>query len=284
MQLGKWDIWVTDKEDMKREFKPIFHRYGYLESVAGGKSIGSHFTREVLKDPHHLLFERAKASELSGEDAFLSAKKGDTTAMAVINEAIEHLACGIVNAASLLNPEVIILGGGVLNSSEYILPRIREIVDRYLPSLVEMKTSQLEKLIKVAGLGKQKSMAIKNLLKNLKNKNERLSLNYLKRKNDEEVIGELTSHKGIGVKTASCVLLFAFDRNVCPVDTHVHRILNRIGMVKTSNPEKTFNEIKSHIPEGAAHSFHTNLLRLGREYCTPTNPKCYECPLERVCA
>lgn len=150
--------------------------------------------------------------------------------------------------------------------------------------VLEMKTSQLEKLIKVAGLGKQKSMAIKNLLKNLKNKNERLSLNYLKRKNDEEVIGELTSHKGIGVKTASCVLLFAFDRNVCPVDTHVHRILNRIGMVKTSNPEKTFNEIKAHIPEGAAHSFHTNLLRLGREYCTPTNPKCYECPLERVCA
>lgn len=63
--------------------------------------------------------------------------------MAVINEAIEHLACGIVNAASLLNPEVIILGGGVLNSAEYILPRIREVVDRYLPSLVEMKTSQL---------------------------------------------------------------------------------------------------------------------------------------------
>ncbi|CRH88926.1 ROK family protein [Peribacillus frigoritolerans] len=73
----------------------------------------------------------------------MAAKKGDTAAMAIINEAIEHLACGIVNAASLLNPEVIILGGGVLNSAEYILPRIREVVDRYLPSLVEMKTSQL---------------------------------------------------------------------------------------------------------------------------------------------
>ncbi|WP_349729746.1 ROK family transcriptional regulator [Peribacillus frigoritolerans] len=140
---GEMGYMVTDKEDMKREFKPVFHRYGYLESVAGGKSIGSHYTREVLKDPQHSLFERAKSSELSGEDAFLSAKKGDATAIAVINEAIEHLACGIVNAASLLNPEVIILGGGVLNSSEYILPRIREIVDRYLPSLVEMKTSQL---------------------------------------------------------------------------------------------------------------------------------------------
>ncbi len=149
--------------------------------------------------------------------------------------------------------------------------------------VLTLKTSQLEKLIKVAGLGKQKSQAIKNFLSNLQKKNGKLSLNYLKRKNDDEVLGELSSHKGIGVKTASCVLLFAFDRNVCPVDTHVHRILNRVGLVKTSAPEKTFNEIKSHLPEGVAHSFHTNLLRLGREFCTPTNPKCYECPVENIC-
>lgn len=149
--------------------------------------------------------------------------------------------------------------------------------------VLSLKTSQLEKLIKVAGLGKQKSLAIKNLLKNIKEKNQKLSLSYLKKKNDEEVLDELTSHKGIGVKTASCVLLFAFNRNVCPVDTHVHRILNRIGLVKTSSPDKTFYEIKSHLPEGVAHSFHTNLLRLGREYCTPTNPKCYDCPIEHIC-
>uniref|UniRef100_A0A7V2ZJP0 Endonuclease III n=1 Tax=Ignavibacterium album TaxID=591197 RepID=A0A7V2ZJP0_9BACT len=149
--------------------------------------------------------------------------------------------------------------------------------------ILKMKISQLEKLIKVAGLGKQKSKAIKNLLTNLKKENGKLSLSYLKKKNDEEVLEELTFHKGIGVKTASCVLLFAFDRNVCPVDTHVHRILNRIGLVKTSSPEKTFNEIKNQLPQASAHSFHTNLLRLGREYCTPTNPKCYNCPIEALC-
>ncbi|GMU96066.1 endonuclease III domain-containing protein [Ignavibacterium album] len=149
--------------------------------------------------------------------------------------------------------------------------------------ILKMKISQLEKLIKVAGLGKQKSKAIKNLLTNLKKENGKLSLSYLKKKNDEEVLEELTSHKGIGVKTASCVLLFAFDRNVCPVDTHVHRILNRIGLVNTSSPEKTFYEIKNQLPQASAHSFHTNLLRLGREYCTPTNPKCYFCPIEALC-
>lgn len=149
--------------------------------------------------------------------------------------------------------------------------------------VITMRVSKLEKLIKVAGLGKQKSKAIKNFLTNLKKKNGLLSLNYLKKNKNEEVLEELTSHKGIGVKTASCVLLFAFDKNVCPVDTHVHRILNRISLVKTSSPEKTFKEINPHLPEGIAHSFHTNLLRLGREFCTPTNPKCYECPLENIC-
>ncbi|MGQ9642696.1 MAG: endonuclease III domain-containing protein [Ignavibacterium sp.] len=149
--------------------------------------------------------------------------------------------------------------------------------------LLQMKPSQVEKLIKVAGLGKQKSKAIINLLKNLKKDNGRISLNHIKQKNDGEIIDELTSHKGIGVKTASCVLLFALDRNICPVDTHVHRILNRVGIVKTVTPEKTFYAIKNFIPEKSAHSFHTNLLRLGREYCTPTNPKCYDCPIESEC-
>ncbi len=146
-----------------------------------------------------------------------------------------------------------------------------------------MKPSQLEKLIKVAGLGKQKSKAIYDLLNHLKKENGKISLSYLKKKSDEEILSELTKHKGIGVKTASCVLLFSLNRNVCPVDTHVHRILNRVGIVNTSAPDKTFEAIKHIIPEDSAHSFHTNLLRLGREYCTPSNPKCYECPIEKLC-
>lgn len=149
--------------------------------------------------------------------------------------------------------------------------------------LLQMKPSQVEKLIKVAGLGKQKSKAIINLLKNLKENNGKISLSHIKKLNDDEIINELTSHKGIGVKTASCVLLFALNRNVCPVDTHVHRILNRVGIVKTSTPDKTFYAIEKNIPENSAHAFHTNLLRLGREYCTPTNPKCYDCPIESEC-
>lgn len=145
------------------------------------------------------------------------------------------------------------------------------------------KTSEIEKTIKIAGLGKQKSNAIKNFLVSILDKKGKISLNYLKRNSNEEILNELTNFNGIGVKTASCVLLFSLDRNVCPVDTHVHRTLNRIGIVNTKTPDKTFLKINQDLREGIAHQFHTNLIRLGREICKPQKPLCLICPLLKVC-
>ncbi len=96
-------------------------------------------------------------------------------------------------------------------------------------------------------------------------------------------ISELTKYKGVGVKTASCVLLFAEGRNVCPVDTHVHRTVNRIGIVIGSTPDKTFIQLNKNFPIKIAHQFHTNLIRLGREVCTPQNPSCGICPVKSEC-
>lgn len=149
--------------------------------------------------------------------------------------------------------------------------------------LAQLKPAQIEKYIKIAGLGKQKSRSIYEILQSLKQKQRTVTLNHIKNNSDEEILEELTSYKGVGVKTASCVLLFSLGRNVCPVDTHVHRTLNRIGFVKTNNPEKTFYDILDKIPEKTAHSFHTNLIRLGREVCKPTNPNCAVCPLLKMC-
>lgn len=149
--------------------------------------------------------------------------------------------------------------------------------------LAILKPVQIEKYIKIAGLGKQKSKAIYGVLQSLKKKQKRISLNHIKRNTDEQILEELTSYNGVGVKTASCVLLFSLDRNICPVDTHLHRTLNRIGIVKTNNPEKTFYEILNKIPAGAAHSFHTNLIRLGREFCKSAVPNCPVCPVKSIC-
>jgi endonuclease-3 len=143
--------------------------------------------------------------------------------------------------------------------------------------------TEVEKLIKPAGLTKQKAKAIKTVLHYAINEKQSSTLSALKHMNSDDILNELTSFDGVGVKTAACVLLFSLDRNVCPVDTHVHRTINRIGVVSGSMPEKTFHALYPILPEGIAHSFHTNLIKLGRSICTPTNPDCPNCPLKKVC-
>ncbi len=149
--------------------------------------------------------------------------------------------------------------------------------------VARLTQTSIEKLIKVAGLGKQKSSSIKNLLSGLLKRDGKISLNHIKKLNDVEILDELTSYNGIGIKTASCVLLFSLDRNICPVDTHVHRTLNRVGLVNTSSPEKTFYNLNGNIPPKTAHQFHTNLIRLGREICKAQKPGCSICPLQKKC-
>jgi endonuclease-3 len=149
--------------------------------------------------------------------------------------------------------------------------------------VAKLNASKIQNLIKVAGLGKQKAKAIKNFLSTLLKDKGKISLNYLHGMGNEEILDELVSFPGVGVKTASCVLLFSLRKNFCPVDTHVHRTTNRIGIVKTSTPDKTFELLNKSMPDGIAHQFHTNLIRLGREICRPTKPYCQICPLLKVC-
>jgi endonuclease III len=143
--------------------------------------------------------------------------------------------------------------------------------------------AKIESLIKIAGLGKQKSKAIKNFLVALLKVHGKISLDHLSSYTDEQILLELTGYKGVGIKTASCVLLFSLRRNVCPVDTHVHRTTNRIGIVSAKTPDKTSSLLNMDMPKGIAHQFHTNLIRLGREICKPASPNCSVCPLLKIC-
>lgn len=149
--------------------------------------------------------------------------------------------------------------------------------------VADVPRQQIESAVKVAGLGKQKSSTIKKFLSSLKKRNDKFDMEYLQKMEDEEILDELTSINGVGVKTASCVLLFSLDRNVCPVDTHVHRTLNRIGLVDTKTPVKTFELISGKLPDGVAHQFHTNLIKLGRNICKPAKPLCSICPIQKQC-
>ena len=100
----------------------------------------------------------------------------------------------------------------------------------------------------------------------------------------EEVMRLFRGRPGIGVKTISVVLLFCCGRDIFPVDTHVNRLCNRLGLVKPgSSPEKTFEQMKPLVPKSNSLSLHVNLIRLGRALCRAQKPSCDECPIRERC-
>jgi len=94
---------------------------------------------------------------------------------------------------------------------------------------------------------------------------------------------ELEHLPGVGRKTANVVLGNAFGQPVMPVDTHVHRVSNRIGLVTTSKPEETEKELMKIIPEAWVIIFHHYLLLHGRYTCKAKKPECAGCRVSSVC-
>ena len=100
----------------------------------------------------------------------------------------------------------------------------------------------------------------------------------------EEAMELLCQHKGIGIKTASVTLSFACGRDVFPVDTHIHRIAKRLGLIQpTCSAEKAHHEFPLIIPEGKSYPFHMNLIYFGRQICNARKPLCDQCPLTDYC-
>jgi len=93
----------------------------------------------------------------------------------------------------------------------------------------------------------------------------------------------LLSLPGVGRKTANCVLAFGFNIPAFPVDTHVHRISNRLGLAFTDRPEATEEVLKRVIPKEYWNMLNPLFVRFGQEICKPINPKCQECGLRDVC-
>lgn len=93
----------------------------------------------------------------------------------------------------------------------------------------------------------------------------------------------LISLPGVGMKTANIVLASAFGKATIGVDTHVHRISNRLGWVKTKSPEKTSAILNKTIPNRHRRKLNMSMVAFGQTVCTPLRPFCSECPLTKVC-
>ncbi|RLI96831.1 MAG: endonuclease III [Candidatus Aenigmatarchaeota archaeon] len=140
--------------------------------------------------------------------------------------------------------------------------------------LAVAKTSDIEKLIKPSGFYKVKARRIKKISKIL------LEKYGGKVPRDIESLIKLP---GVGRKTANCVLVYAFGTPSIPVDTHVHRISNRLGLVQTKTPAQTESELIKVVPKKYWLIINELMVKFGQRVCKPRKPRCDICKLKKMC-
>jgi len=140
--------------------------------------------------------------------------------------------------------------------------------------LANAKVKDVEKIIKSVGFYHVKSKRIIEVAKLL------ISKYGGKVPSD---IDELVEIPGVGRKTANCVLVYAFEKPAIPVDTHVHRISNRLGLVSTKMPEETEMELRKTIPKKFWLDINNTFVMYGQNICKPISPMCDVCKIRNTC-
>ena len=171
----------------------------------------------------------------------------------------------------------------------FVLPQVdRNYVGRYIKACHE-RGLEFSYLLNAPCLGnlqysKKGYGQLVELLEWIDKTYRTFDLDFLCDDKADEVIDTFMQRRGVGIKTISVVLMFACGKDIFPVDTHVHRICRRLGLVpENASAEKTHLLMQPLVPKGRALSLHINMLSLGRTLCKARNPNCPSCPLNDLC-
>jgi endonuclease-3 len=153
---------------------------------------------------------------------------------------------------------------------------VKQLFNRYKSAheLAHAKIQDVEKLIKPIGFYHVKAKRIIDVAKIIDSQFNG---------NVPSDLGELIKLPGVGRKTANCVLVYAFEKPAIPVDTHVHRISNRLGLVKTKTPEETEIELMKKIPKKFWLQINDTFVTYGQNICKPISPMCKICKIKTFC-
>jgi endonuclease-3 len=155
-------------------------------------------------------------------------------------------------------------------------PAWDDVADAPLPALA--------RAIRRGGLGPTKAMRIRAMLRAIRESGVALDERAFTAMPDQELWDTLVALPGVGPKTAACVLLFSLDRPYFPVDTHVHRVAIRLGLVPPrSDAVATQAAFQDSVPDDDMYALHMNLIRHGREICAAQRPRCSACVLRDLC-
>jgi endonuclease-3 len=142
------------------------------------------------------------------------------------------------------------------------------------PAMLKLSAKKIEKLIYPVGFYKTKAKNILDICRTIIDE-------YHGRVPDE--IDDLLTLKGVGRKTANLVVTLGYHKPGICVDTHVHRISNRWGYVKTKTPEKTEFALRAKLPSQYWIEYNDLLVSFGQHLCRPISPLCSQCPIEKYC-
>jgi endonuclease-3 len=138
--------------------------------------------------------------------------------------------------------------------------------------------------IRRGGLANSKAPRIQAILREVRDREGAFDLSALRAMPDAEARDYLMSLPGIGPKTAAVVMSFALGRDAMPVDTHVHRVTKRLGLIPPkASAERADRLLHELIPDGLRTPMHVGFIRLGREICKAPIPRCRLCPLKDLC-
>ncbi len=146
-------------------------------------------------------------------------------------------------------------------------------VNKY-KDLEKLDVKEIEKLIYPVGFYHTKAIHLKELPKILEKEFGGVV---------PSTIDELLKLPGVGRKTANLVVAVAFDKPAICVDTHVHKIMNRLGYIKTKTPLETEMKLRKILPEKYWTTINSILVAHGQHICRPISPKCSTCKIEKYC-
>jgi endonuclease-3 len=151
-------------------------------------------------------------------------------------------------------------------------------------AVVDAPPRAVADVIRSGGLANTKAPRIQTILREVREREGAYDLSVLRALDDAAARAYLTSLPGIGPKTAAVVMSFALGRDTIPVDTHVHRVARRLGLVpQTASAERADRLLHDLVPDGLRTSLHVALIQLGREICKAPTPRCHLCPLKDLC-
>jgi endonuclease III len=150
--------------------------------------------------------------------------------------------------------------------------------------VMQADTALVASIIKGGGLGQIKALRIQGALQDIVKKQGKLDLAFLENLPIIEARERLKELPGVGNKTANCVLLFALGMPALPVDTHIFRISERLGLIRQkASLDEAHQRLEKMVPAENIYEFHVLMIEHGRRICIARSPRCRQCMLHYIC-